>query len=141
MNVEKLIKRLKMISCIYVLYICNVFIYIYIYINRFSDKDNQLSWNLKFNVVLSTIFSQTLSCYSAMVSSWRHLISLAPNWKIHPSLVMTQHIRERSRNPPHPKCEMEQDPGITSTYTKSQDFSIFSSLTLMMYHSLGTTFR
>ena len=46
-----------------------IYIYIYIYINRFSDKEKQLPWNLKFNVVLSTIFSQTLSCYSAMVSS------------------------------------------------------------------------
>ena len=38
-----------------------------------------------------------------MVSSWRHLISDLPKWKIHPSLVMTKHIRERSRKPSTPQ--------------------------------------
>ena len=40
--------------------------------NRFSDKEKQLLWNLNFHAVLPTIFSQltvTLNCYSAMVSS------------------------------------------------------------------------
>lgn len=74
--------------------------------SRFSDKEKQLFWNLKFHAVLSTIFSQltlTLNCYSAMVSSWRHVISPVPESKTHPNPAMTQHIRERSRNPPHPK--------------------------------------
>ena len=78
------------------MYIC-----VYVCINRFSDKEKQLFWNLKFHTVLSTIFSQltlTLNCYCAMVSYWRHLISLLPKWKTHPSPVMTQHIRECSRN-------------------------------------------
>ena len=38
-----------------------------------------------------------------MVSSWRHVVSLVPEWKTHPNPTMTQHIRECSRNPPHPK--------------------------------------
>ena len=82
-----------------------------IYIYRFSGKEKQLFWNLKFHAALSTIFSQLtlmLNCYSAIVSSWRHLISLIPEWKTHPNPVMTQHIRERSRNPPNPKWEMGQ---------------------------------
>ena len=73
--------------------------------SRFSDKEKQLFWNLKFHAVLSTIFSQltlTLNCYSAMVSSWRHVISPVPESKTHPNPAMTQHIRECSRNPPHP---------------------------------------
>ena len=40
--------------------------------NRFSNKEKQLFWNLNFHAVLSTIFSRltrTLNCYSAMVSS------------------------------------------------------------------------
>ena len=40
-----------------------------------------LFWN---HAVLSAIFSQltlTLNCYSAMISSWGHLISLALKWK------------------------------------------------------------
>ena len=40
--------------------------------NRFSDKEKQLFWNLKFHAILSAIFSQlilTLNCDSAMVSS------------------------------------------------------------------------
>ena len=52
------------------------------------------------------IFSQltlTLNCYSAMVSSWRHVISSVPEWKTHPNLAMTRYIRECSRNPPHSK--------------------------------------
>ena len=74
--------------------------------SRFSDKEKQLFWNLKFHAVLSTIFSQltlTLNRYSAMVSSWHHVISPAPEWKTHPNPAMTQHIRERSRNSPDPK--------------------------------------
>ena len=74
--------------------------------SRFSDKEKQLFWNLKFHAVLSTIVSQlalTLNWYNAMVSSWRHVISSVPEWKTHPNPAMTQHIRERSRNPPHPK--------------------------------------
>ena len=38
-----------------------------------------------------------------MVSSWSHLISVLPKWKTHPSLVMTKHIRERSRKPSTPQ--------------------------------------
>ena len=67
--------------------------------NRFSDKEKQLFWDLKFYAVLSTIFSQLtllLNCYSAMVYFWRHVISLVPQWKTHPNPVMTQYIRERS---------------------------------------------
>ena len=45
-----------------------------------------------------------------MVYSSRHIISLVPEWKTHPNPVMTQHSRERSRNPPHLKCEMGQGP-------------------------------
>ena len=85
--------------------------YIYIYINRFSDKEKQLFWNLKFHAVLSTIFRQltrTLKYCSAMVHSWRHVIWLVPKWNLQPSPIMTQHITERSRNPPHPKCQMGQ---------------------------------
>ena len=73
---------------------------------RFSDKEKQLYWNLKFHAVLSTIFSQlilTSNCYSAMVSSWSHVISPVPEWKTHPNPAMAQLIRERSRNPPHAK--------------------------------------
>ena len=74
--------------------------------SRFSDQEKQLFWNLKFHAVLSTIFSQltlTLNCYSVMVSSWRHVIPPVPESKTHPNPAMTQHIRECSRNPPHPK--------------------------------------
>ena len=80
---------------------------------RLSGKEKQPFWNLKLHVVLSTIFSQltlTLNCYSSMVSSWRHVISPTPEWKTHPNPTMSQHMRERSRNPPHSKCEMEQGP-------------------------------
>ena len=38
-----------------------------------------------------------------MVSSWRHVILPVPEWETHANPIMTQHIRERSRNPPHPK--------------------------------------
>ena len=74
--------------------------------SRFSDKEKQLFWNLKFHTALSTIFSQlilTFICYSAMVSSWRHVILPVPEWKTHHNPAMTQHIRERSRNTPHHK--------------------------------------
>ena len=74
--------------------------------SRFSDKEKQLFWNLKFHAVLSTIFSQltlTLNCYSAMVSSWHHVISPVPEWKTHPNLAMIQDIWECSSNCPHPK--------------------------------------
>ena len=70
--------------------------------SRFSDKEKQLFWNFKFHAVLSTIFSQltlTSNCYSAVVSSWRRVISPAPEWKTHPNPAMSQHIRERSRHP------------------------------------------
>ena len=74
--------------------------------SKFSDKEKQLFWNLKFHAVLSTIFSQltlTLNYYNAIVSSWRNVISPVPESKTHPYPAMTQHIRERSRNSPHPK--------------------------------------
>ena len=72
------------------------------WINRFLGKEKQLFSNLKLHAVLSTVFSQltlTWNCYSAMISSWRHLTSLLPKWKTHPNPVMTQHIRDRSRKP------------------------------------------
>ena len=97
--------------------------------SRFSDKEKQLFWNLKFHAVLSTIFSQltlTLNCYSVMVSSWRHVISPVPEWKKHPNPAMIQHIRalQKSSTPWSVKCGM--DPGITSTYAKRQDCSTLS---------------
>ena len=74
--------------------------------SRFSDKEKQFFWNLKFHAVLLTIFSEltlTLNCYCAMVSSWHHVISPVPEWKTHPNLAMIQHIWECSSNRPHPK--------------------------------------
>ena len=93
---------------------------------------------------LSTIFSLsqltlTLNCYSAMISSWCHLISLVPKWKTHSNSVMTQHIRERSRKLSTPQM---QDGVATLDCAKTQDRSIFSTPTQMKNHSLfGTTFR
>ena len=79
-------------TLIYLKYIY-IYMYIYIYIYIYIHK---------FHAVLSTIFSHltlTLNCYNAMVSSWRHLISLVTKWKTNSSSVMAQHIRERSRKP------------------------------------------
>ena len=106
MNAAFIIRTWKnLVFCIYIFFIL---IYIYQkYVSRFSGKEKQLFWNLKFHAVLSTIFSQlnlTLNCYSAMVSSWRHVISPVTEWKTQSNPAMTQHIRERSRNPPHPNA-------------------------------------
>ena len=109
--------------------------------NLFSDKEKQLFRNSKFHVILSTIFSQLTpksNSYSAMVSHWCHLISHVPKHKTHPNLVMTQHIRECS----NPSARWDRDSGITSSYAKTQDCSIFSTPMLMMHHSLfGTKFQ
>ena len=74
--------------------------------SRFSNKEKQLFWNLKFHAVLLTNFSQltlTLKYYRVMLSSWRHVISSVPKWKTHRNPAMIQHIWECSRNSPHPK--------------------------------------
>ena len=57
-----------MYVCIYIY----IYVYIYVCINRFSGKEKQIFWNLKFNAVLSTIFSQltlTLNCYGILLTS------------------------------------------------------------------------
>ena len=55
------------------MYVCiYIYVYIYVCINRFSGKEKQIFWNLKFNAVLSTIFSQltlTLNCYGILLTS------------------------------------------------------------------------
>ena len=108
----------------YFILILYIYIYIYIYIYNlttrhlrlvifrflqiFYELQLQLFWNLKFHAVLLTVFSQltlTLNCYSAMESSWRHLISLMLKWKTHPSPMLTQHTRERSRKPSSPQVQ------------------------------------
>ena len=109
--------------------------YIYIYINRFSDKEKQLFWNLKFHAVLLAIFSQltpTLNCYSAMVYSSRHIISLVPEWKTHPNPVMTSTSENAPETLHTPSVKWGRDPGITPTYAKTQDCSILSIPAPMM---------
>ena len=59
------------------------------YIYRFSGKEKQLFWNLKFHAVLSTLFrqiTQSLNCHIAIVSSWCHWTSPVPKWKYTPTL-------------------------------------------------------
>ena len=75
-------------------------VYIIIYINRFSDKEKQLFFEVKvscrFIDNLQPTNSRMLKCYSALVSFWCHLTSLEPKWKTHPNPVMTRHIIDRS---------------------------------------------
>ena len=99
--------------------------------SRFSDKEKQHFWNLKFHAVLLTIFSQitlTLNCYSAMVSSWRHVISPVPEWKTHPNLAMTQHISEHPRNRQSPNDLPVKTASRRDKFIDLLHWSIYSSL-------------
>ena len=117
-----------------------------VYIYRFSDKEKQLFWNSKFHAALSAIFSQltlTLNCYGAMVSFWRHLISLLTKVKNTPQPCdEAAHQRTLQETLHTPSARCGRDPDITFPYAKTQDCSIFSTSTQMKYHSLlGTTLR
>ena len=101
-----------------------VYICIYIWI-RFSDKEKQLFWNLKFHAVLSFIDNlqpnnsnvKFLQCYDISLTS---LNLTCTKGKTNLNSVMTKHIRDHSRH--------------SSTFQVRDGAEILASPPLMLKH-------
>ena len=98
--------------------------------SRFSDKEKQLFWNLKFHAVLSTNFSQvTEQCYGVFLTS-RNLTCTRMKNTPQSRNDLAQRTLQKPSTPQSVKWG--RDPGITSTYAKTQDCSILSIPVPMM---------
>ena len=107
--------------------------------SRFSDKEKQLFWNLKFHAVLSFIDNlqpnnsnvKLLQCYDISLTS---LNLTCTKGKTNLNSVMIKHIRDHSRHPSTLQVRnWRRDPGITSPYAKTQDCRILEVYILEVY--------
>ena len=96
-----------------------------------------------FIKILSQI-TLTLNCYSAVVSSWRHLISLLRKWKTQSSpVMMTQHIREEApfSETPFSEALFSEDLCCVETSTLIWLTSRWAGLYMVQFFNTGRYFQ